>query len=118
MTKICTGLLESDDNNAINLDLNADTIIAIQDRVYLKRWKDPDKEDARHNEVREELESVKCYSIEFRGKLWSDTADERCTDEKRNDLLGPEPTTEPVTSCIGAPVLSTQKPEAETNLTG
>ena len=39
-TKTRTGLFETDDNNAINLDLNADTIFP--DRVYLKRWKDPD----------------------------------------------------------------------------
>ena len=32
------------DDNAINLNLNADTIFP--DQVYLKRWKDPDKEDA------------------------------------------------------------------------
>ena len=50
ITKIRTGLLETDGrNNAINLDLNADTIFP--DRIYLKRWKDPDKADARHNEV-------------------------------------------------------------------
>ena len=51
------------------------------------------------------------YSIEFSGKLCSDTADERCTAEKRNDLLGPEPTTEPMISCLGVPVPSTQKSE-------
>ena len=89
----------------------------LSDRVYLKRWKDhdPDKGDARHNAVKEELESVKCYSIEFSGKLRSDTEGERShgTAEKRNDLLGSEPTTEPVTSCLGVPVLSTQKPETK-----
>ena len=53
------------------------------------------------------------YSIEFSGKLCSDTADERCTAEKRNDLLGPEPTTEQVTSCLGVPVLLTQKAETK-----
>ena len=83
ITKLRSGLLETDDNNAINLDLNADTIFP--DRVYLKRWKDPDKVDARHNEVKEELYSVECYSIGFSGKLCSDTADEQCTAEKRND---------------------------------
>ena len=67
ITKIRTDLLETDDDNAINLDLNADTIFP--DRVHLKRWKDPDKEDARHIRVKEELESVKCYSIELSGKL-------------------------------------------------
>ena len=46
ITKIRTGLLETDDNNAINLDINADTIFP--DRVYLKRWKDSDKADACH----------------------------------------------------------------------
>ena len=40
-TKTRTGLLETDDHNAINLDLNADTIFP--DRIYLKRRKDPDK---------------------------------------------------------------------------
>ena len=45
-------------------------------RVYLKRRKDPDKADARHNEVKEELESVKCYSFEFRGRLCSDSANQ------------------------------------------
>ena len=51
---------ETDDYNTINLDLdlNADTIFP--DRIYLKRWKDPDKADVRHNEVKEELESAKC----------------------------------------------------------
>ena len=55
-TKTRTGLLETDDDNAINLDLdlNADTIFP--DRIYLKRWKDPDN-----------------------GRLCSDTADERCS---------------------------------------
>ena len=46
--------------------LNADTMI--QDRVYLKRWKDPDTAHARLIMVKEELESAKCYSIEFSGK--------------------------------------------------
>ena len=60
--------------------------------------------------VKEELKSVKCrYSIEFSGELCRETADGRCTTEKSNDLLGPEPTTEPVTSCQGVPVLLTQK---------
>ena len=47
-------------------------------------------------EARERLEGVKRYSIELGGKICSDTAEERCTAEKRNDLLGPEPTTEQV----------------------
>ena len=111
MTKICTCLLETDEYSAINLYLNANTIIP--DRVYLKWWKDPVKADARHNEVKEELESAKCYSIEFSGRLCSDTDDERYTTEKRKDLLEPEPTTEPVTSCLSVPVLSTQKPETK-----
>ena len=38
-------------------------------KVYLKRWKDPDKQDARHIKVKEELEGVKCYSIELSRKL-------------------------------------------------
>ena len=46
-------------------------------------------------------------------EVCSDTAEERCTTEKRNDLLGPEPTTEPVTSCLCVPVPSTQKPETK-----
>ena len=44
-------------------------------------------------------------------EVCSDTAEERCTTEKRNDLLGPEPTTEPVTSCLGVLVPPTQKTE-------
>ena len=71
LTKISTFLLETDDNNTINLDLNADTIFP--DRVYLKRWKDPDslRADARHTKVKEQLGNlkVKCYSIEFSRKL-------------------------------------------------
>ena len=110
-TKTRTGLLETDDDNAINLDLNADTIFP--DRIYLKRWKDPDKADVRHNEVKEELESAKCCSIKFNIRLCSDKAEGRCTTEKSNDLLEPEPTTEPVTSCLGVPVLATQKPESK-----
>ena len=111
ITEIPTGLLETDDNNTINLDLNADVILS--DRIYIKRWKVPDKEDARHNEVKEELESVKCYSIEFSRRFCSDTSDERCTAEKRNLLLEPEPTTEPATSCLSVFVLSRQKPETK-----
>ena len=65
ITKICSDHLEADGNNAINLVLNADTIFP--DRIYLKRWQDPDKADARPIKVKEELESTKCYSIEFRG---------------------------------------------------
>ena len=84
-TKIRNGLLETKDNNAIKPDLNANTIFP--ERVYLKRWKDPDKADARHKEVKEEPESVKCYSIEFGGKLCSDTGDERCTTEMRTRLM-------------------------------
>ena len=72
-TKTRTGLLETNDDNAINLDLNADTIIP--DRIYLKRWKDPDKAGARHNKVKEELESAKCCSIEFSRRLCSDKAE-------------------------------------------
>ena len=53
MAKFSTGLLETDDDNTINLDLNADTIFP--DRIYLKRWKDSDKADARHNEFREQM---------------------------------------------------------------
>ena len=44
-TKTRTGPLETDDDKAISLDLSADTIFS--DRVYLKRWKDPNKVDAR-----------------------------------------------------------------------
>ena len=39
--KIRTGLLETDDDNALSLGLNADTVFS--DRVYLKQGKDPDK---------------------------------------------------------------------------
>ena len=46
-TKTRTGLLETDDDSAINLDLNAATILP--DRIYLKRWKDSDKADVRDN---------------------------------------------------------------------
>ena len=46
-----TCLLENQDNNAINLELNADTIFP--DRVYLKRWKDPGKVDSRRIKVKE-----------------------------------------------------------------
>ena len=96
-TKTRNGLLETDDDIDINLDLNADTTFL--DRIYLKRWKDPDKANVRHNEVKKELERAKCCgSIEFSGgRLCSDTAEGRCTTEQRNDLLEPEPTTEPVT---------------------
>ena len=73
------------------LVLNADAIFS--DRVYLKGWK---KADAQLIKVKEELESAKCDSIEFSGRLCSDTDKERCTAKKRNDLLGQEPTTEPV----------------------
>ena len=55
-TKTRTGILETEDDNAINLDLNADTIFP--DWIYLKRWKDPDKADVCHNEVKKELESA------------------------------------------------------------
>ena len=70
ITKMCAGLLETDDDNVINLDLDANTIF--QDRIYIKQWKDPVKEDARNIKV-----NVKCYSIEFNGKLCSGTTDER-----------------------------------------
>ena len=68
--KISTCLLEADDANAVNI---------FQDRAYLKRWKDPDKVDALHIKVKDELGSIMCYLIQFSGKLCSDTADERCT---------------------------------------
>ena len=41
ITKICTCLIEDNDDNAINIVLDADTIFP--DRVHLKRWKDPDE---------------------------------------------------------------------------
>ena len=96
-----SGHLEGDDNNAINLDLNADAVFPVQ--VHLKQWKDPDKLDARHIRVKEKLESAKCYLIKFSGKLCSDTDDEQCTAEKSlsNDLLGTEPTTEPPVPSTG-----------------
>ena len=37
ITKISTGLIKADDDNAINFVLNADTVFP--DPVYLKRWK-------------------------------------------------------------------------------
>ena len=40
ITNIRTGFLETGDQNAINLDLNAETMFP--DRVYLKRWKEAD----------------------------------------------------------------------------
>ena len=49
-------LIEADDDNAINLDLDSDTIFP--DRVCLKRWNDPGKADARHIKVKEELKSA------------------------------------------------------------
>ena len=49
------------------LDLNTNTIFLDRVvRVYLKRsrrYKDPDKEDARYMRVKEELDSEKCYSM-------------------------------------------------------
>ena len=56
ITKICTSHAGLSRANAINRVLNADTILP--DRVYLRRWKDPDKSDARHIKVKEELEST------------------------------------------------------------
>ena len=50
IAKVRTSLLETDDDNAINLNLNANTIFP--DRVYHKK-------DARRIKVKEELESVK-----------------------------------------------------------
>ena len=67
-----TRLLDTDDDNAINLNLNADTIFLEPenpDRVYLKQWKDPDKADAIHIKVKEELERVKCTRSSAAGNL-------------------------------------------------
>ena len=58
------------------------------------------------------METVICRSIEFSG-AYNDSTGSRCTPEKHNDLLGPEPTTEPLTSCLCVPVPSTQKVEVK-----
>ena len=62
--KIRASLLEADEKSAVNLDPNADNIFPY--RIYIKRWKDPDRADARHIKVKEELETVECYSIELK----------------------------------------------------
>ena len=84
-------------------DVTPSTLTSTQTRSFLT-WSTSSGgriQTTLHIKVREKLEYVKCYSTEFRGKLCSDTAEERCTAEKRNDLLGPEPTTQPVASCLG-----------------
>ena len=43
------------------------------------------------------METVMCRSIVISG-AYDNSTGERCTTEKRNDLLEPEPTTEPMTS--------------------
>ena len=43
---IRTRPLETDDDNTIELDLNAYSDTIFTDRVYLKWWQDPDKTDA------------------------------------------------------------------------
>ena len=102
-------LLGANDDNAI--DLVAD---AIRDNpLHSKRWKEPDKTDAQRMEHQEERDCDMCRSIEFSGKIRSTTAVERCTSWKRHDLPGPEPTTEPVTSYRGIPVLRTREPETK-----
>ena len=50
-----------------------------------------------------------CRSIMISG-AYNDSTGERCIAEKRNDLFGPEPATEPVTSCLGVCVPSTGSP--------
>ena len=90
------------------IDLDAGTIW--ESPIHSKKWKEPDKTDAQHNEHKEELDCV-IRSIEPSGIFCRNTAVQRCTSGKRNDLPEPEPTTEPVTSYLGVPVPSTQKPE-------
>ena len=52
-------------------------------------------------------------SIEFGGISRRNTAVVRCTSGKSHDFPGPEPTTEPVTSYRGVPVLRTREPETK-----
>ena len=91
ISKIRTCLLENDDNNAI---LKANTIFP--DQVYLKQWKELDKADACHNEVMVEPgeRNVLLYRVLSQQNFCSDTADERCTSDECDDLLGQELTTE------------------------
>ena len=94
--------LETDDNTDINLDLNVNTIFP--DRIYLK-WKDPAWKDPCLPQLGQGgAGKHKCYSIEFRGRLCSDS---------RRTMYQQELTTEPVTSCLGVPLLLTQKPETK-----
>ena len=51
ITQICTGLIEANDDNAINLVLNPDIIFS--DRVYLKLCNDPEKVDGRPSRSRQ-----------------------------------------------------------------
>ena len=62
---IGTSLLQTEDNNAIDLDLNADAIS--EDLIQLKRWKDPDKKEPLHIKDKKEMETAICRSIVISG---------------------------------------------------
>jgi hypothetical protein len=79
--------------------------------VYSKKWKEPDKTDAQCIEHNEERDSALCRLIEISSNICSNTKEQRCLPGQRNELPGPEPTTEPVTTDLGVPVSSTQKQE-------
>jgi hypothetical protein len=96
---IRTHLIRADVDYAIDLDA-WDIYVSL---VYSKIWKEPDKKDAQVHELKEELDSALRRSIERSGKLSRNTAVQRCSSGQRHDLPGPEPTTEPVTSYLGAP---------------
>jgi hypothetical protein len=106
---IRTHLIRADVDYAIDLDA-WDIYVSL---VYSKIWKEPDKMDAQVHEHKEELDSALRRSIELSGMLSRNTAVQRCSSGQRHDLPGPEPTTEPVTSYLGAPVPSTQTPETK-----
>jgi len=105
-------LLGADDDHAVDLDAGA----ILRNPLHSKRWKEPDKTNAQCMEHEEELDCDTCRSIEL-GRIFGIFRDNtevvRCTSGKRHDLPGPEPTTEPVTSYLGVPVPSTQKPETK-----
>ena len=76
--------------------------------VYSKTRKEPDKTDIQCNE-HEELDYALRRSIELSSNLCSNTKAQLCLSGQRNELPGPEPTTELVTTDLGIPVSSTQK---------
>ena len=86
---IHTSLLEAEDDNTIDLDLNANAQaipahLVKWGQVHLKRWKDPDKTEALRITDKEELETVMCRSIMI-SRANNNSTGERCTSEKRND---------------------------------